>query len=672
MSVRTTVATQLERFDDDAWVALANRGLLRRATKDLASLTPEVVGDDDTLRVQVGPHLVTFDERGPGSATCSCPSGTICQHIIAAGLWLAPRSGDTMPGAPGSDKPGDLHADLMGLDTDLLVKHAGKAAYRWAFQYVDDLDLESDVRVESGRQVVIGLTSPRVTFRYVGGGMAGLMADTRLPHPEKYVVAAVLAYQRAHGVEHAPPEAPRSRVSEGSTDLVDQRRRLREAAARLLTDTVRLGVAHLSPSMHQRYETLAVWAQGAAYHRLALLLRRLADHVELMLDRSARADEHLLLDEAAITHALVAALDASESSGGAATRLVGQARQRYDTVRTMELVGLGSAPWRSASGYRGLTTLFWWPEESRFVSLTDARPESMPGFDPRVRHAAPGPWTGLSSPAAAAGAGVRLTDAQLGGTGRISSVERTHASVVPRDGADIAGALRVVTTWSELAAGLREGLSLLDPPDPLRAWAVIRPTAFEPARFDPISQTSTWVVHDDSGDILPLVLAYTTENAQAIERVESLTAEELGDGTLVVCRCRLTPGGLVGEPLSVIHPGLRADARPVDALHFPPPGWRAPARRRPTPAAEPSARISNLPAQLLDLRAWLVSQAERGTGAASATSIGASLAARHQALRGIGFDVFPATSPEDDPASALLRSHFLVMQTTQLLKGEPA
>jgi hypothetical protein len=339
----------------------------------------------------------------------------------------------------------------------------------------------------------------------------------------------------------------------------------------------------------------------------------------------------------------------------------------------MELVGLGSLPWRSGSGYHGLTTLFWWPAESRFVSLTDARPETLPGFDPRSRHSAAGPWTGLHSPAAAAGARVRLTDAQLSETGRLSAVERTHASVVPLDGTDVAGALAPVTAWSALESRLRQGLSLLDAPDPLRDWVVLRPAVVEQARFDPVSQTLTWPIGDEEGARLPLLLAYTEENAHAIDRVESLIDKDLPGGTLVVCRCRLTPRGLVGEPLSIIRPDLRAASRPVDVLHFDPPRRRARARRRAEPRADsgPEASTSGLPTQLLDLRAWLVRQAERGTGATVTASLETALASRHQALRDIGLDVFPGPPFGADPAAALLRSHFLVMQTTQLLTGEP-
>ena len=48
MSVRDDVAAVLARYDDDAWVALANRGLLRRARKDLEALPVRVLAEDAT------------------------------------------------------------------------------------------------------------------------------------------------------------------------------------------------------------------------------------------------------------------------------------------------------------------------------------------------------------------------------------------------------------------------------------------------------------------------------------------------------------------------------------------------------------------------------------------------------------------------------------------------
>ena len=89
MSLRTQLVAQLQRYDDDAFAALANRGLLRRAGKDLDTITPAIVEDSETtLIVAVGDLRVQFDAKGPAGAQCSCPAAGICQHILSAALWL--------------------------------------------------------------------------------------------------------------------------------------------------------------------------------------------------------------------------------------------------------------------------------------------------------------------------------------------------------------------------------------------------------------------------------------------------------------------------------------------------------------------------------------------------------------------------------------------------------
>jgi hypothetical protein len=57
----------------------------------------------------------------------------------------------------------------------------------------------------------------------------------------------------------------------------------------------------------------------------------------------------MLLDEIAVAHALVAALDAAASAGTEPSALVGRARTAYDAVRSLDLIGLGGRPWRTGS-----------------------------------------------------------------------------------------------------------------------------------------------------------------------------------------------------------------------------------------------------------------------------------------------------------------------------------
>ena len=226
--------------------------------------------------------------------------------------------------------------------------------------------------------------------------------------------------------------------------------------------------------------TAATWAQGADYPRLSRLLARLADQVDLALGRDALADDHRLLDEAAVAYALVSALDAAASRGEEPAHLVGSARTSYDAVRSLDLVGLGGMPWRTGSGYQGLTCVFYSPERRRFHTWADARPDDVAGFDPRARWTQPAPWKGLAAPATTSGRRLVLTGAQVSADGRISGTGSTSALVTPTDSDDLLAVLPALDVWSDVGgAGPR---SLLASGDRSTAWTVLH-TALVTAKY---------------------------------------------------------------------------------------------------------------------------------------------------------------------------------------------
>ncbi len=88
---------QLARLGDDDFAALAGAGLLRRARKDLASLSPTLAATDEAVTVNLGSHQVVLDARGPAHARCSCPART--QHILAACLFAVREARGAAPSA---------------------------------------------------------------------------------------------------------------------------------------------------------------------------------------------------------------------------------------------------------------------------------------------------------------------------------------------------------------------------------------------------------------------------------------------------------------------------------------------------------------------------------------------------------------------------------------------
>lgn len=690
----------LARFDDESYVALANRGLVRRARKDLEQQPIEIVEQGATqVVVGFGAQRIRFDHRGPTYAQCDCPASGICQHILAAAMGLQQRL--EAPAAP-ADTTAELAADplealraaLLAFSAADLVRHAGKAGYRWAWQYVQDLGAEQALMVSGSQHLVLALQRPRLTLRYMGGGLDALIADAELARIEKYRVAAVLAFQKVHGRELTPPEPtaqPRARALDLGMDnalpesrdatLDESRSRLRMSLRKLLAESVELGLAHLSQGIRERYSTLAVWAQGAEYYRLALQTRRIADHVELLLERAGGADELRLLDEISIAFALVCALDAAAAQGAAPQQLVGRARSRYEASAALELFGLGAQAWRSPSGYVGLTMIFWSPAEQAFVSCSDARPQAQRGFNPIARYKAAGPWSGLGAPAQTTGSRVVLQDAQANDAGRMSAADRTSATVLPLDAATLVQQLKPRDSWTELLnAHGEQRASLLAEPDPMKDWVALRPAQFGAARFDETRQTLVWPLTDGDGQVLAAEIPFDDYSRHAITRIENLGPSDLTPGTLLIARLRPSAhGGAVAEPLSLVRPTTKGNC--VDALYFdaaPQQGMvsavlgrlarRVASRDASAPAVVPTP---SAPGILRELRHELQRQAERGMAPDSAEQSRVKLMRCAERLGDAGLTTFrTALNRVGNAGERLLRVNYLCLQCERLMLGE--
>ncbi|WP_156044050.1 hypothetical protein [Cellulomonas sp. HZM] len=658
------LATVLSRYDDAAWESLANRGLLRRARKDLESVRPHLLpGRDGEVQVEVGDAVVRFVGPGPASAVCSCPSPTVCRHVVAAGLWFAGRPDEAA--ATGVDEPADLHDELMALDAAALIAHAGISGYRWAHHALDDADVPPDV--SRGVYLAVRFGMPAVEVRYLGGGLPGLLVDAPVRDIERYRVAAVLAWQRAHGRVLPPPPGPVRAPNEAEQSMTASRGRLRGTVIELLQDLVEIGVSHPSPALQDRLVTAAVWAQGVEYHRLARGLRRLADEVDLLVVRSSAADDLRLLDELAQVHALATALDVAARAGTAPPALVGRARADFDDVRRLELVGLGCLPWRSGSGYHGLTCVFWSPTAGRMLTWTDARPSDVAGFDPLARPSQPGPWPGVVSPAHTVGTHLLLTGARVSAGGRISGSGVTSALVDVMTADDMIGVVPVVDRWSDLAPSRPAGL--LDPAEGSSAWTVLRPTTVSRPVWDASSQLLRWELVDAVGDRVLVQLPWSRANATAIGRLESLG--ELPSGTCVVARVRRAHGEVVAEPLSLVRLGDDGPG-PIDALHLGSAGASTLvgamlAAAVPDRLDDPDA-ASAVPAAVGALRTLVERLAQRGTAGADARTLRTRVADAHTALRDVGFTLFVAPDPSTPPADQLLRSLYLVQQVERALR----
>jgi hypothetical protein len=537
-------------LDAAALEALASKGLLRRAQKDLErGVETRIAGETGTsLRVCVGEFEVTLPESGPATATCSCPAAGVCQHILAAVIFLqkpSPESGQAqLPGVIIPEAKDNPDREWMTITPEQLEQWAGKASFKAG------LKLAGQCMPEVLRERAIRIHFPTLNseVHFVpGGGLDGMIVSGGKGDGSQLVVAAVVGFQRAQGTEwtmlaevtalEASEGAPRSRLE------------VLHACQTLLDETLSNGLSRLSAANQQRWATLAVSALGVNLPRLALCLRGIGDEAALVLSRDARSDLARMLGRMAQAHALCTALQ----NGGENPRpdLVGLHRTRYDEVGHLDLVGVAAWPWRTASGYEGLTVLFWDPSAKRWNSWTESRPRhQLADFKPAARYTQPGPWEGAESPRQLSRSGFRLMNARRNPGNRLSGSSKSRV-LVTEPANLIQSGLVGIEDWSQLQqqSNAQTSFGLMEA-NPLDAVFALKPAVWGQHGYDPIRQIFAWVLADAQQHPLLLEITFDEFAEPAIRFLETVPPASL-QGALVIGRVQRTPRGLSFHPYSL-------------------------------------------------------------------------------------------------------------------------
>lgn len=521
-------------LDDDALVALGNRGLLRRARKDLERVAPtceEPAGD--VLPVSVDDARVEL-RLVPAASTCSCPASGPCRHLIAAWLHVGSLAiaGDTGEPAPAVDPL----VGLLGIDDEALGAFAGRGMVRRAMA---EVAAGLAVAADPSRPGLVRVAEWGVEVRFLSGTEpTASTCSCHAPAPCLHRVTAIVGLQVAHGVRTLDVE---DAVSQASAGAVRDRSDLLEAVGEVLVDLLTIGLSRVSAAAVSRVQTLATSAHGVDLPRLERALRGLAGELRALHARDGSADAVAVVLRAAGLAAL------RDGLARGVPGLVGRHRARFARVGEIELAGVGAAAFRTRGGHRGLTCWFWDLKRGAWNTWSETRAEGTRGFDPLARFEATGPWPGCPSPRAATRSLFRLVGAWRSDGGRLSVRDGVRCVVA---GPSDLTAVPSIGRWDELGEVARAafGRGLADPP-PHADVVVLRPVRAEPTRFDPVQQRLRTVLVDRDGERLASEVDYATLGETGVARLSAVPAARWGR---VLARIRLRDGAIVAEPLTLL------------------------------------------------------------------------------------------------------------------------
>ncbi|WP_433826119.1 hypothetical protein ACQP2E_29000 [Actinoplanes sp. CA-015351] len=205
------VREDLLALDPDALAALANRGLVKRAAREVEREAPELsAGEGSTVVAEFADGMRTeLPAGGLEQGSCSCGATAVCRHVIAlilayqatAGAARSPAGAapDPAGAAPGSAvrgwSPGEFGDEEVVSRIGARLVAAARRAERAGYS----------ARVRRGTVPVVELPSATVRF-LVPGDLGYVHTDARAGVRDDVIALAVWAFRVADELHPGEPE----------------------------------------------------------------------------------------------------------------------------------------------------------------------------------------------------------------------------------------------------------------------------------------------------------------------------------------------------------------------------------------------------------------------------------------------------------------------------------
>ncbi|GFI09487.1 hypothetical protein IMSAGC007_01950 [Lachnospiraceae bacterium] len=500
----------LTQTDDEYLIGLSNKGTVKRAYKDLDQEPPTVTWGETEAEVTLKEAVCTI--RMPlGESTCTCPSRSVCRHLITAILYLKSSQADTEV-----LENTKAEEEILSFPLQKLRRACGNKRYQ---ELLYHLKAGEQPQFQEGTVITVKVPWEAFTVKLLSPleySSCSCKSKELCPHKAQ----AILLYQ-LH--KHAVTLEHLEKLCESKEEW-DHKELDRASAS--IQEEIRLqlmtGLSRLSPEAAEGMERLAVISRGAGLAAFETSLRKTASEYRLYFDRAASFQTEELLEQLLSIYQRAGELKETREPERLRT-LAGSFREAYRLMPRLHLIAMGSRSFHSKTGYEGEIYYFMEPDKGMFYQWTDARPVFYEG----VRRRPPGraeqaqaPWGLNCSREQMMDLEFYLDHAKAARDGRLSVSQETKS--------EVSGArdfrredIRKAVFW-DYEQLLSACFGEQEQKDEGERLALAGALSCREAGFDTVHQRFSMELLDKKGRKLSVAVTYSKEEKLTIQVLERL------------------------------------------------------------------------------------------------------------------------------------------------------
>lgn len=517
----------LSQVDDDYLIGLSNKGIVKRAYKDLENAAVSIENEAETIAVLVDD--VTCRLTLPiGESTCTCPSRSMCKHIVMAVLFAKEKfAGETSDKLEVDEKtqpekkPADF-TELLEYPISAIKKQLGISKLKTIYEHIA---MENKASIDESSIVTVGLADEGMTVKL----LVPIEYSTCSCHKKELCVhkgEAIIRYQLSKEKITIDDVAEIIANQDEQGFDYEAASLLADKIMDMLGEIISTGLARISPEHMESCERFAIMCHNLRLAEPEKKFRGLSEQLKLYFNRHASFRVERLLRDIAYLYGDMQRI--SKMDVKALSEIAGRLRTEYVASKPLNLIGMGYRYFKSESGYEGITVYFIEENTGRFYTYTNARPMYYEKKrTAKMTEKEMAPW-GLSfSIEQLAQSRIHLSKCKVNDEGRISSSQETVAEYLGVRTFDAEGIRK--NSFYDFGDMFQKKFS----PD----WekymeerlVLVYPDAIEDAFFDNIRQQFFMLLKDGNGKYLKVRIAYSAEESYNIKYLERIY-KHISDG----------------------------------------------------------------------------------------------------------------------------------------------
>ncbi len=553
--------TLLENVDDDYLTGMANKGIVKRAYKDKEEGNYQVLSMEEEAKVCVGGETVTV--CAPlGESRCSCPSRSICRHVILGILALKEQAAKeeqesvmepaNMPAQEQSVKEAKAYTENIQKTEQTTAENIDLK--KKLMEEIAAYPFESLKKILGGKQLLViagqikAGHKPKIDYASViTVELQEKGQKVKLLSPLEYSTCTChkkeLCTHKAAALVWCKLEAgllPSGELeAEVVTKPVYDRQQVKEAAGQMqlyLEELLNTGLARTSPSGLDYMERLAIISHNVRLASFEGYWRALRDSYESYFKRKASFRVQTLMSQIARLYQRTILLQRAENDSQI-LELAGEFKADYLPAGDLELIGIAMEHFESQTGYEGETIYFLEENTGQWYTFTSAKPVFYEKSGRRgMGEKAKAPWGLPFSLEDMAISRIHLTNAKADGRRRLSSSQETKGELIERkkdrrlQREDLGGwYYRDFDKLFEEQIDKKKNSWLKEQEEDGEAVSLvfIRPDSCEEAVFSEAEQKLFMSLYDKAGREIVVEVAYSKRESWGIRYLERITNKKL-------------------------------------------------------------------------------------------------------------------------------------------------